>query len=52
MRKQGDKHKPKDKMVINNETNMLFADTNTNEDNLQQHASSIRQLKTNYPLMK
>ena len=31
---------------------MLLANTNTNEDNLQQHVSSIRQLKTNYLLMK
>ena len=31
---------------------MLLANTNTNEDNLQQHESSIRQLKTNYLRMK
>jgi hypothetical protein len=31
---------------------MLLANTNTKKDNSQQHVSSIRQLKTNYLLMK
>jgi len=31
---------------------MLLENTNNNDDNLQQHGSSIRQLKTNYILMK
>ena len=34
------------------ETNMLLENTNTNVDNLLQHESYIRQLKTDYLLMK